>query len=91
MKLITNTGKEFKISWIGVATIDGALRFCLIDSDVSYVVQCFLDEAETARIVREYDSVETEYSGFTKFKTIDVQPDGTIIVALSKENGGEAQ
>lgn len=90
MKLITNTGKEFNISWIGVATIDGALRFCLIDSDVSDIVQVFLDESETIKLVREYDSVETEYSGFTKFKTIDVQPDGSIIVALSKENGGEA-
>lgn len=85
MKVITHTGKEYQISWMGVATVDGALRFEVTGSNLPDVFQTFSNRNETTILTQDWDGMTTHYVGYTRFKTIDIQPTQNIIVALDKE------
>ena len=84
MKIVTKTGKEYEINWAGIATVDGALRFEIVNGTLSDIFSCFSSPEETAELSRVWGDSTTVYEGFTAFKTIDIQANGNIIVALSK-------
>ena len=84
MKIVTKSGKEYEINWAGIATVDGALRFEIVNSTLLEVFNCFSNAEETEQLDRVWGDSTTRYEGFTTFKTIDIQPNGSIIVALSK-------
>lgn len=84
-KIITATGKEFKIEWCGPSTIDFALRFAIVESDMLEVMQTFVNPEETGTLTHVFDDNETTFNGYTKFKGVDLKPDGSIIVALMED------
>lgn len=84
MKIITATGKEYEIAWLGFASIDNALRFNLIGESLNNVVQIFTKPSETSTLVYNMDGVLETYSGFTVFRSIDVLANGSITVALGR-------
>lgn len=81
-KIITATGKEFSISWCGPSTIDFALRFAIPDGDMAEIFATFTNPEETATLTHVFDEHETVFTGYTKFKGVDLKPDGEIVVAL---------
>ena len=85
MKLTTARNKEFNIGWIGVATIDGALRFALLNTDLASAFSVFTDRAECSVLVSSIDDIVQTYEGYTVFKSIDINNDGSIVVALGKD------
>ncbi len=88
MKTIkTASGKTFEILWDGVATIDGALRFAVVNASMPEILATFMDPTETATLTRAWDEEEVSatYAGFTRFRGIDRKPDEEVIVALELE------
>lgn len=84
MKLKTALNKMFDIGWIGVANVDGALRFAVLNKDIQSVFSAFTNERETVVLVAESDGITQVYDGYTVFKSIDIYQDGSIVVALGK-------
>ena len=88
--LKTNSGKTYEIEWIGVADFDGCLRFELVSAEpfVKDVITVFTDPAETQVITRVYPLCDDErvFEGYTKFKSIDIKPDGNIVVGLMQRS-----
>jgi len=84
IKLITANGIEFEISWIGVASIDGVLRFGVINSTLSEVINTFTNPENCTVLTRNYDGVIETFEGFTVFRGISINFKGEMIVALSK-------
>lgn len=80
--IITATGKAFDIEWCGPSTIDGALRFAVVESNMSSVLATFTDSAETRVLTHVFDDHRTTFRNYTTFKGVDLRPDNTIIVAL---------
>lgn len=85
MKIITKSGKEFQIEWAGVATIDGALRFLLVGTSAQVAFETFSNSRETSVLTQDWDGLLTDYVGFSRLKTIDIQQDNSVLIALSKE------
>ena len=85
MKIITKSGKEFQIEWAGVATIDGALRFLLVGTSAQVAFETFSNSRETSVLTQDWDGLLADYVGFSKLKTIDIQQDNNVLIALSKE------
>lgn len=87
MKLNTKT-KEFDISIIGIASVDGGLRFEIQNPNLSEVFATFTNPEETAVITHDWgDGNKQTYKGYTRFKTVDIQATGSVVVALLP-NGG---
>ena len=85
-KIITATEKEISVEWCGLSTIDFALRFEVAnDMTLLEVLNIFMDPAETEVLIHSFDEHRTEYTGFTKFKGVDLKPSGSIVVALMEE------
>lgn len=84
IKLITSNGEEFNLAWIGIANLDGALRFGIMDSNVADIFQCFSNPENCTRLTRIFDENELVYEGYTNFRGFVVNYDGTIVVTLSK-------
>ena len=84
-KVITATGKEYKINWCGPSTIDFALRFEVVENTMVEVLTTFTAPEETATLTHVFDEQETVFTGYTKFKGVDMKPDGAIVVALLEE------
>jgi len=84
-KLITATGKEFKIDWCGPSTIDFALRFEVVESTMAEILATFINSEETAELTHVFDEHETIFRGYTKFRGVDMKPGGSIVVALMEE------
>lgn len=83
MKLLkTATGKEFDILWDGVSTIDGTLRFAVVNSDIDTIHDTFKRPEETEVITRIEDGIESIYTGFTGYRGFDRKVDGEIVVAI---------
>lgn len=93
MTLITNTGKVFNISWIGVSDIDGKLRFSVKNSSFTELFPVFGNPEETEKLscVWDYDPEEDqqkivyEYEGYTTLSGFLVRQDQELTVILSKE------
>lgn len=84
-KIITATGKEFKIDWCGPSTIDFALRFEVIESTMADILSTFTNPEETAELTHVFDEHETVFRGYKAFKGVDMKPGGSIVVALMEE------
>ena len=82
-KIITATGKEINILWCGVATVDFVLRFEVSkEIQMSEVLTTFTNPEETIELTHVFDEHRTVFHGYTKFKGVDMKPDGSIVVAL---------
>ena len=81
-RIITANGREFTVQWCGQASIDNSLRFSITGSSVATVVSVFANSANTTTLVHAFDEVEKVYNGFTTFKGVEMNPDGSIVVAL---------
>lgn len=84
-KIITATGKEFKIVWCGPSTIDFALRFEVVENTMAEILATFTRQEECAELTHVFDEHETVFTGYTKFKGVDMKTDGAIVVALLEE------
>ena len=82
--IITATGKEFTVSWMGVATIDGILRFSVKDADMGEVFSTFTNQEETETLIHSFDNIQKEYTGYTVFRGITIDFQNEMIVSLSK-------
>lgn len=81
----TVDGTILNVVWIAVSNIDGALRFCVIDADVTQLFTLFTNPENCSEIVRLVDNEDMQtYSGYTVFRGIQMNYDGTAIVSLSK-------
>ena len=78
----TATGKVFKISWCGPSTIDFALRFEVVEAEMSEVLTVFTNPKETETLTHIWDEHETVFTGYSKFRGVDLKPGGSIVVAL---------
>lgn len=81
-KVTTATGKEFNVEWCGRATIDFALRFEVVNSTMDNILSTFTNPVETAKLTHIFDENRAVYTGFTKFKGVDLKPSGNVVVAL---------
>ena len=82
--LRTNSNKEYPIEWIGVADFDGCLRFEIADAAdrMQELFAAFSDPQETETLTRVFDEDERVFTGFTRFKGMDLKPSGNLVIAL---------
>ena len=83
-KIITKSGEEFEVSWAGVASIDGVLRFAVLNSDMGTVFNTFTNPEETEILVHEFDNTPKEYIGYTVFRGVLMNYQNELIVSLSR-------
>lgn len=83
-KIITKTGKEFEVAWAGVATIDGVLRFSVLNSDMTTVFASFSDPKETEVLTHMFGDTPKEYVGYTTLRGVTLNYQDEMIVALSR-------
>lgn len=81
-KVITATGKEFNVGWCGQSTIDFALRFEVSNNTMTNILSTFMNPVETAQLTHVFDENRAVYTGFTKFKGVDLKPNDTVVVSL---------
>lgn len=81
-KVITETGKEFNVNWCGQATIDFVLRFEVVNSTMTNILTTFMNPIETAKLTHIFDEDRAVYTGFTKFKGVDLKPNDAVVVSL---------
>lgn len=81
-QLITATGRTFNIVWLGLSTVDNALRFEIKDLDIISAFQTFTDTTETAILTHVFDEAQTVYSGYTKLQGLDTGVNNRIIVSM---------
>ncbi len=85
LKIVAYNGQEYPIDWIGVATLDGVLRFSVPGSeDISSLFTTFSNPDNCTKLIRIFDEDQKEYDGYNVFRGITVAFDGKYIVALSK-------
>lgn len=81
-KVITETGKEFNVNWCGQATIDFVLRLEVVNSTMTNILSTFMNPVETAKLTHVFDENRAVYTGFTKFKGVDLKPNDAVVVSL---------
>lgn len=83
-RLVTAKGKEFYVDWCGQSTIDFALRFAVVGSDMQTILTTFMDPEETVELTHYIDDMgnRAEYHNFTVFRGVDLKPDKSIVVSL---------
>lgn len=81
-KVITETGKEFNVNWCGQATIDFVLRLEVVNSTMTNILSTFMNPVETAKLTHIFDENRAVYTGFTKFKGVDLKPNDAVVVSL---------
>lgn len=80
MILKTACNKEYRIFWGAVSSIDGFFRFKTASTDIPDVLSVFMDPEETSVLVVYPDDMTSKsYEGYTAFKGINVDNDGTIV------------
>lgn len=85
IRLIAANNTEFEIHWIGIADVDGVLRFSIAaGSDLSVIFQTFSNPANCGVLIRQNDGIEKEFSGFTVFRGLQINYNSEIIVSMSK-------
>ena len=84
LKLRLTNGQEFEIAWIGVSNIDGVLRFSILNSDLARIIQIFTNPENCEVFTRIFDEDEQTYEGYTIFRGIQINYDGSAIVSMSK-------
>lgn len=84
-KLKMSTGTEFDILWDGVSTIDGTLRFAVVNATMAEIFAAFSDPHACSTLTRVWDGIESVYTGYTVFRGVDLKPDGEIVVSMNPE------
>ena len=84
IQIRTANNDLFQIAWAGVSSIDGILRFAVINPNIAEVFSVFSNPANCSTLTRVFDNQETVYSGYSVFRGITVNFDGSVIVAMSK-------
>ena len=84
IELITANGLVFEIDWIGVAALDGVLRFSIKDVDIATIIQVFTVPENCEVLIRKFDEDEQIFEGYAVFRGVQINYDGSSIVALSK-------
>lgn len=84
-KIVTAKNKEFPVKWCGLSTIDLVLRFEIANRTMQEVLTTFTDSAETATLTHFFDEKENIFTGYTKFKGVDLNPSGSVVVSLMEE------
>ena len=85
-RIETAKGEEFSVDWCGQSTIDFALRFAVVGSDMQTIMTTFMDPEETVKLTHYIDDMgnKAEYRKFTVFRGVDLKPDNSIVVSLMK-------
>lgn len=84
IQVIIPSGEAFLVEWIGVSSIDGVLRFCVFNETTLKIFQTFTNPENCSPLIRKFDENEMTFEGYTVFRGIQVQYDGSMIVSLSK-------
>lgn len=82
--LKTFCGDTFQIEWVGVANIDGVLRFAVVGAELSDILAAFTNPDNCAILTRSFDNDEQTFSGYNVFRGVQVAYDGSVIVSMSK-------
>lgn len=81
----TANGVLTEVTWVAVSNIDGALRFCVINPDAAQLFALFTEPENCTTITRVIDGEDMQvFEGYTVFRGIQINYDGTAIVSLSK-------
>ena len=83
-KVTAANGDEYNISWIGVANLDGALRFGIVGGELANIMGTFTNPNNCAVITRTFDENYFSYEGYTVFRGVRINYNGEIIVTMSK-------
>ena len=83
-RVVTAKNKEFNVDWCGQSTIDFALRFAVVGSDMQTILTTFMDPDETIDLIHFIDEMgnKAEYHNFTVFRGVDLKPDNSVVVSL---------
>lgn len=84
IKLLTANGEEFDVAWMGVASMDGGLRFGVINSTAEKIFSIFTVPENCTVLTRVFDGVEKEYEGYTVFRGMTINYNDEIVVSMSK-------
>lgn len=77
-------GDLYTILWAGVANTDGILRFAIINADASSIFETFGNPANCGTLTRIFDNIEQQFAGYTVFRGMQINFDGSVIVSMSK-------
>lgn len=81
----TVDGTILEVIWVAVSNIDGALRFAIPDPDAARLFSLFTNPENCYEIVRMIDGQDVQsFEGYTVFRGLQMNYDGTSIVSLSK-------
>lgn len=84
IKLETSNGKEFQIAWAGVANLDGVLRFAVENAELGEIIATFTVPENCTELARVFDEDRKTFTGYTVFRGIQINYDGSIVVSMSK-------
>lgn len=85
IQIRTVTGELFQVAWVGISSIDGSLRFSLIQPEPMHVLQVFTNSENCTTIYRVIDGEEDlSFEGYTVFRGIQISYDNNVLVTLSK-------
>lgn len=85
MKLVTSTYKEYNVKWCAVSSMDGYLRFEVVNVSFTDAFSVFGDKDETTILRLFIDDINTrEYLGYTKL--VGINQKDNIIVTLAPDN-----
>lgn len=84
IKLETANGKTFEIAWAGVASIDGVLRFAVLNAELEDILATFTVPENCTELSRVFDEDRKTFTGYTVFRGVQINYDGTTVVSLSK-------
>ena len=77
-------GSVFEVLWMAVASVDGVLRFAAINCEMAELLRVFMNPENCGRLIKTFDEHEEVFEGYTVFRGIQVNYDGSMIIALSK-------
>ena len=81
----TANGELFEVKWIGIASLDGVLRFASNNVFLQDVLNTFTVPENCTVLSKLIDGEEVaSFEGYTVFRGIQINYDNEMIIALSK-------
>jgi hypothetical protein len=84
IKIETTKGKNFQIEWAGVSSIDGVLRFAVVNTELTEILATFTVPENCKELTRVFDEDRKTFTGYTVFRGVQINYDGSIVVSMSK-------
>lgn len=84
IKLETANGKAFEIAWAGVASVDGVLRFAVLNAELEDILTTFTVPENCTELTRVFDEDRKTFTGYTVFRGVQISFDGSTVVSMSK-------